>query len=104
MPAKKINVFARSGVQSATTTAKRPTGNQSPRRIWILVSLISMVLSACGTQVTTAPLPQAGPKSLARNASVQAPTSTLTPEAVFVHDSVPVVYALVVPFPTVTDG
>jgi hypothetical protein len=104
MPVKKINLFARRGAQNASTTAKRPTGKQSPRQIWILVSLISILLSACGTQVTTVPLPAAAPKSLPKNAYIQVPTSTPTPEAVFVHDSVPVVYALVVPFPTVTDG
>src|SRR5688572_16401675 len=104
MPAKKINGFAGSGAQSAMTTAKRPAGKQPSRQIWILVSLFSLLLSACGSQVSAASLPQTAPKSLPQNSSVRVLTSTPTPETVFVHDSVPLVYALVAPFPTVTDG
>ena len=63
-----------------------------------------MLLSACGSQVRAASLPQTAPKSLPQNSSVRVLTPTPTPESVFVHDSVPLVYALVAPFPTVTDG
>jgi hypothetical protein len=77
---------------------------QTPRRILILASLCVALLSSCGTQVTTSPRAQAAPKSLPKYSSVQAATLTPTPATVFVHDSVPLVYALVAPFPTVTDG
>ena len=86
---------------------KRPrdaVATPSPRQLWLLVNLVALLLSSCGTQVTTAPLAQIAQKSLPNSSFVQAVTSTSTPETVFVHDSVPLVYALVVPFPTVTDG
>ncbi len=62
------------------------------------------MLSACSSPVTAnslLPIPQ---KSLPKISSVQLLTSTPTPEEVIVHDSVTLVYALVAPFPTVTDG
>jgi hypothetical protein len=86
---------------------KRPrdaVATPAPRQLWLLVSLVALLLSSCGTQVSTAPLAQIAQKSLPNPAFVQAVTSTSTPETVFVHDSVALVYALVVPFPTVTDG
>jgi hypothetical protein len=86
---------------------KRPrdaVATPAPRQLWLLVSLVALLLSSCGTQVSTAPLAQIAQKSLPNPAFVQAVTSTSTPETVFVHDSVALVYALVVPFPTVTDS
>src|SRR5215211_8607745 len=75
---------------------------QSPRRLLLLASLYTLLFASCGWQ--TAVSLQTSPKSLPKNSSIQAATSTTTPEAVFVHDSVILVYALVTPFPTVTDG
>ncbi len=75
---------------------------QSPHPFLILASVCTLLLASCGQQ-TIVPL-QAASKSLPKNSSIQAATFTATPEAVFVHDSVTRVYALVAPFPTVTDG
>lgn len=103
MPKKSLYV----AVRKLLSPTKRPRGavaTKSPRQLWLLVSLVALLLSSCGTQVTTAPLAQIAQKSLPNPSFVQAVTSTPTPETVFVHDSVPLVYALVVPFPTVTDG
>ena len=103
MPIKSLYV----AVRRLLSPTKRPCGvvaTQSPRQLWSLVSLVVVLLSSCGTQVTTAPLAQIAQKSLPNSSSVQTVTSTSTPETVFVHDSVPLVYALVVPFPTLTDG
>jgi hypothetical protein len=77
---------------------------QSSRHVILLVSLCSFLLFACSPQVTANSLPQIPQKSLPKNSSIQAITSTPTPEDVVVHDSVTLVYALVAPFPTVTDG
>lgn len=77
---------------------------QSPRQKWIPVTLFCLLLSACGAQVRAASLSQIPPESLPKSSSVQVLTSTPTPGAVFVHDSVPLVYALVAPFPTLMDG
>ncbi len=76
---------------------------QSPRRLLLLISSCSFLLSACGAQPASAspPIPQ---KSLAKNSTIQRSTATSTPEAVVVHGSVTLVYALVAPFPTVTEG
>lgn len=76
---------------------------QSPRRLLLLISSCSFLLSACGAQPASAspPIPQ---KSLAKNSTIQRSTATSTPEVVVVHDSVTLVYALVAPFPTVTEG
>ncbi|HJQ13726.1 MAG TPA: CapA family protein, partial [Anaerolineales bacterium] len=63
----------------------------------------SLFLFACRAQPASAS-PQTPQKSLPKISSAQLPTATSTPEAVVVHDSVTLVYALVAPFPTVTDG
>src|SRR5215211_5190320 len=73
-------------------------------QLLLLASLCSFLLFACGPQGTVNSLPQIPQKSLSKNSPVQAATSTSTPETVFVHDSVTLVYALVAPFPTLTDG
>ena len=92
MPIKGLRIVARRTFS--------PT-KQSPRQLLIFVSLCSLLLSTCGTSITTGSLSQ---KPLLKNSSVQVPTSTSTPQPVFVHDSVNRVYALVAPFPTITDG
>lgn len=76
---------------------------QSPRQVLLLVSLGSLLLSTCGAQVGANSLSQLPQTSLPEISSLQLPTATSTPEAV-VYDSVTLVYALVAPFPTVTDG
>jgi poly-gamma-glutamate synthesis protein (capsule biosynthesis protein) len=127
MPIKKIDVFARSD-------AKRATTKQPPRPFLTLVSLLVLLLSACGASAAAAPLQQINQESASIKSSIQIVTST--PAGKFVGDSVPSalrqqveglnvhldistsatsqsasnakqiqwVYALVVPFPTVTDG
>ena len=79
---------------------------QSLRPLSMLVSSFALVIASCGTQVTVNvnSLPQNAQKPLSIISPVQLATSTPTPESVFVHDSVRLVYALVAPFPTVTDG
>jgi hypothetical protein len=64
---------------------------------------VCILLASCGTQTTANTLAQVPQKSLPKSAPVQLPT-TRTPEGVVIHDSVTLVYALVAPFPTVTDG
>ncbi len=76
----------------------------SPHQLLLLISLCSFLLSACSSPVTANSLPPIPQKSLPKISSVQLLTSTPTPEEVIVHDSVTLVYALVAPFPTVTDG
>ncbi len=109
---------------------------------FILVSLLALLLSACGSQTTTTPSPQAIQNTSSPNPSVQVVTFTPAPAGVRVGESVPValreqverlnipnnaslvldvsplppldsnstqtqiqwVYALVAPFPTITDG
>ena len=75
----------------------------SPHLLPTLLALSLFVSSACSTPVITA-APPLIPGPLPVQSSVQTSTSTPTPEAVVVHESVPWVYALVAPFPTVTDG
>ena len=76
---------------------------RSPHLLATLLALFLFVSSACSTPVITA-APPLIPGPLPVQSSVQISTSTPTPEAVVVHESVPWVYALVAPFPTVTDG
>jgi hypothetical protein len=76
---------------------------RSLRRSLILLTLVVLLLTACSAQRTPNSVPVAQ-KSLPKNPSVQVATSTSTSEPVFVHDSVTLVYALVAPFPTLTDG
>ena len=71
-------------------------------RPFVLIACI--LLASCAAPGTANSLPQAAQKSLPKNSSIQITTSTPTPEGFFVHDSVRLVYALVAPFPTVTDG
>jgi poly-gamma-glutamate synthesis protein (capsule biosynthesis protein) len=114
MPSKNLYVIARRAF-SPTTIAPHVifemlqhfmanhAGQQAPRQLLILASLCALLLASCGLQATSPP-PQIAQKSLPKISSVQVVTSTPTPEAVFVHDSVPLVYALVAPFPTIRDG
>ena len=69
----------------------------------VILTLLAVLSSACAAPPTPAQpeITQAAPPV---NTSVNIVTSTPTPEAIFVHESVPWVYALVAPFPTVTDG
>jgi poly-gamma-glutamate synthesis protein (capsule biosynthesis protein) len=67
----------------------------------LLFIVCSLLLSACRAQPAPA---QSSQKSLPKNSSLQLATATPTTEGVVVHDSVTLVYALVAPFPTVSEG
>jgi capsule synthesis protein PGA_cap len=105
---------------------------QYPRQLLIFLTLFIFLFSACGVQAITAPLPQAHQEAIPIKSSIQIITST--PVGAFIGASVPSalskqveglnvrldiststspasnetqiqwVYALVAPFPTVTDG
>jgi poly-gamma-glutamate synthesis protein (capsule biosynthesis protein) len=79
------------------------TSWQSFKKTFAFLALFIFLFSSCLSQSPEAP-PQIHQEPLPVNASVQITTSTPTPETVFVHDTVQLVYALVAPFPTVTDG
>jgi hypothetical protein len=85
------------------TIAKPPERKQSFRRSLILLTLVVLLLIACSAQPTPNSI-QVAQKSLPKSSSAQVVTPTSTSEAVFVHDSVTLVYSLVAPFPTLTDG
>jgi len=102
----------------------------------VSIIIIAWVVSACGAQAATAPLPQIAQEVFPANSSVQIATSTPESFDVFIGESVPAalreqvkglkvrlgvsrvpaqesqanemqipwVYALVAPFPTVTEG
>ena len=91
MPSQKLHVKVRHG-----DTAPKP-------RLWMSALLIYVLLASCGTQPRTDSLLQISQKSLPKNFPVQVATSTPVPDEV-IDSSVPQVYALVAPFPTVTDG
>src|SRR5690349_7380532 len=73
------------------------------RVIFISLTCFALLLCSCGTQAR-AQLPRSAQKFLPKSSLVQVSTATPTPETIFVHDSVSLVYALVAPFPTVIDG
>ena len=108
MPIKGLHVVVRRAfsptIANAALSSGSPVRKQSPRQLLILVSVCSLLLTTCGTSATTNSLPSVAQKPLLKNSSVQVPASTSTPQPVFVHDSVTRVYALVAPFPTITDG
>src|SRR5690349_16193134 len=59
----------------------------SPRSLFIFLTLLTLLLSACGAQAAAAPLAQNSPESLPIKASIQIVTST--PVGKFVGDAVP---------------
>jgi poly-gamma-glutamate synthesis protein (capsule biosynthesis protein) len=65
--------------------------------------LLVFFLSACGAQSIETPPPQIVQELPLVNSSVQIVTSTPAPEERPTEDSIPQVYALVAPFPTVID-
>ena len=76
---------------SKSSVARRallPT-KQSPRQLLILLTLFSLLFSACTTQVTVTPLPRITQESLPVNSSVQIVTSTPTPTDSFIGNAVP---------------
>jgi capsule synthesis protein PGA_cap len=125
MPIKKLDVIARS-CEAAT--------KQSPRRLLLVVSLFAFLLANCRAQTATIPLPQINQESVPIKSSIQVVTSTPAGtfigdsvplalgkrvEGMNVRldiSTVPAqevqsnemqiqwVYALVAPFPTVSDG
>lgn len=103
-------------------------------RLFIFNSIFALSISACGSQATTTPLPQATQNAPASNSIVEIATFTPAPVGSYIGDAVPAalrkqvdgldvrldvsssiqsnpnetpiqwVYALVAPFPTVLDG
>jgi hypothetical protein len=92
----RIQPVIASGASSAT--------KQSPRQLLRLLTLFAILFSACTAQPAAAPLPTITKNSLAVRASVQMVTSTPVPKSTENPNPIPRVYALVAPFPTVTDG
>jgi Putative enzyme of poly-gamma-glutamate biosynthesis (capsule formation) len=131
MPKKQLNVVASVGRVVTRYAMYRDQAKQSSSYLLILFALL---LTNCGTQTPSVPLPQSTQESVPIKASIQIVTST--PAGKFIGDSVPSalrkqveglnvhldisafptqqsqsnerqiqwVYALVVPFPTVIDG
>jgi len=131
MSKKQLNVVASAGRVVALYATYRDQAQQSSSYLLILFALL---LTSCGTQTPSVPLPQSTQESVPIKASIQIVTST--PAGKFIGDSVPSalrkqvedlnvhldisasptqqsqsnerqiqwVYALVAPFPTVTDG
>ncbi|HSL27739.1 MAG TPA: CapA family protein [Anaerolineales bacterium] len=76
---------------------------QSPLKLLTYIIVTNLFFSACSppAPTNTPPIVQEPPPV---QSSLQINTATPTPEAVIIHESVSWVYALVAPFPTVTDG
>jgi hypothetical protein len=96
MPEKQTHCSELSTVEATVST--HPSSS-----LVAILTLFAFLFSACVAPATPAQpeITQATPPV---RPSVEIITSTPTPQAVFVHESVPWVYALVAPFPTVTDG
>jgi hypothetical protein len=108
--------------------------SKSFTRLFIFILIFSLSISACGSQATTTPLPQATQNVLESNSIVEIATFTPAPAGSYIGDAVPAalrkqidgldvrldvsssiqsnsnetqiqwVYALVAPFPTIMDG
>ncbi|HUF00352.1 MAG TPA: CapA family protein [Anaerolineales bacterium] len=95
MPKKQLSFIALSGVnivseaEAAATTAKRASGRQSLYRFFIILTLIVLLLSACGKQAAAGHLPEVFQESILVNPSIQNTTSTPPSFDVFIGDSVP---------------
>ena len=100
MPLKQSNVttnyFALNGANAVSTVEadamKRRRGavaKESPRQLLILLTLFSLLFSACGSQTKT-PLPQITQESLPINSSIEVFTFTPAPAGLWIGDSVPV--------------
>ena len=81
----------------------RRMAKQSPLKLLTYIIVTNLFFSACSppAPTNTPPIVQEPPPV---QSSLQINTATPTPEAVIIHESVSWVYALVAPFPTVTDG
>jgi hypothetical protein len=131
MPKKQLNVVASVGRVVARYATYRDQAKQASSYLLILFALL---LTSCGTQTPSVPLPQINQESVPIKASIQIVTST--PAGKFIGEAVPStlrkqveslnvhldisasptqqsqsnerqiqwVYALVAPFPTVIDG
>ncbi|HEX5810289.1 MAG TPA: CapA family protein, partial [Anaerolineales bacterium] len=104
MPVNQKNLPALGGATGEARDAVKAAvpGQLLFRLLAVLVSF-TLLFSACGVPATNVPL-QVSQEAVPVDLSVQAATATPTPETVFVHDTSQWVYALVAPFPTVTDG
>ena len=130
---RKSHVVASAGRVRALFAMYRDQVKQSPRRLLMLVSLIILFLARCGVPSNSTPLPQINQESIPVKSSVQIVTSTLAgrfigdavPSALRKQvegldvrldistssaqpsqneKQIQWVYALVAPFPTITDG
>jgi poly-gamma-glutamate synthesis protein (capsule biosynthesis protein) len=99
MPGNDFYVIAKR--RSLPTTTKRASGKQSPHRFLNLVIVSTLFITACTSQGT--PLSSEIPEVPVFNSSVQVSTFTPVPAGQG-SNQVKWVYALVAPFPTVTDG
>jgi len=84
----------------------QPRTLQVPRKLaaFAAKALLLLMVSACGAQPVVTPLPQAAQESIPVSSSVQIVTSTPSPTRESESGHVQWLYALVAPFPTVTDG
>ncbi|MGZ9222166.1 MAG: hypothetical protein ACXW4Q_08665, partial [Anaerolineales bacterium] len=100
MPEKKNN-------QPRTPALRRTQYGASVARIIAKFAskiMLALMLTSCSEQATTTPLPEITQNSFSVNSSVQIATFTASPKESPSRDSIPRVYALVAPFPTVDDG
>ena len=58
-------------------------------RFFLLLSLYSLLISACGVQVTATPLPKISQEALSINFSPEVVTSTPAPDDTYIGDAVP---------------
>ena len=84
--------------------ATRATMNQSQSTLWVFLTFVGLFLSACAPQATPTFGSQIAQESIPAESSVQVLTPTPSPAVTPAGESVRWVYALVAPFPTVTDG
>jgi poly-gamma-glutamate synthesis protein (capsule biosynthesis protein) len=105
MPEKKSKFIALSGATSETRSAvQTAVTSQASRQLLMVLVLFVFLLSTCAPRSAIAPLSTNTRDALPVSSSVQLVTSTSAPERTENTNPVPKVYALVVPFPIVTDG
>jgi poly-gamma-glutamate synthesis protein (capsule biosynthesis protein) len=134
MPIKQLNVIARSCKATTKQHLHLRPVQVSPRQFLMLATLFALLLASCGAPFTSAPLPQTNQESISIKSSIQIVTSTpagkfigdsvppslrrqvegmnvrldisTSPvrESQSNETQIQWVYALVAPFPTVTDG
>jgi hypothetical protein len=101
MPKKRLNVIVSAGRVVASRAMYRDQAKQSSHELLIFLSLFSMLLFACAPQANSLPL--VIQETPIVNSSIQISTFTPAPASQNTTQGQQV-YALVAPFPTVTDG